>query len=237
MNGKTILLVEDNKKILDFNRQLLEGRGFVIRTAVTLAEAVSSVKNDPPDAVVLDIGMPDGSGLDFLLELRQGKIKNAGNPALAKQISRTPVLLLTNNSEAEDIVSGFKSGCDDYLAKPYTFEVLLVRLQRLLQSAEQIPETVTRGSLTLKYTQREAYINGKNLLLTPKDFALLQFFIQNENRLLSAQQLYETVWGQPMAGDSRALENAVSRLRRKLKDCGYSVSTEYGTGYRFERGR
>jgi len=239
MNGKAILLVEDSIKILDFNRRLLEGRGFVVYTAATISDAVETIRTNPPDAIVLDIGMPDGSGMDLLKELREGKIKHADNgkrPELAFQISKIPVLLLTDKGDNEDIVVGFESGCDDYLPKPYTFEVLLVRLQHLLQSAEQMPDAVTRGSLTLRYTQREAYLNGVDLMLTPKDFALLQFFVQNENRLMSAKHLYEAIWGQPMVGDSRAVENAVSRLRRKLKNSGYSISAEYGNGYRFERG-
>ena len=222
MIGKMILLVEDSKKIQNFNKRLLEGRGFTVCTAVTLAEARESLEKQTPNVIVLDIGMPDGSGLNFLRELRQ--------------TSKIPVLLLTGYGEEKDIVAGFQTGCDDYLPKPYTFEVLYVRLSRLLQAAEQIPETVSRGSLVLKLASREAYVNGVDLLLTPKDFALLQFLIQNENRLTSAKQLYETVWGRPMASDSQALGKAVSRLRQKMRGCGYTITAEYGTGYCFECG-
>jgi DNA-binding response OmpR family regulator len=222
MNGKLILLVEDNKKVQAFNKPLFMKRGFSVETAVTLAEAREAMQRQTPDAIILDIGMPDGSGLDFLGELRR--------------TSNIPVLLLTGYGEDKDIVAGFQTGCDDYLAKPYTFEVLHVRLLRLLQAAEQMPETVSRGSLILRLASREAYVNGVDLLLTPKDFALLQFLVQNENRLMSAKQLYETVWGRPMADDSQALGKAVSRLRQKLKGCGYTVIAEYGTGYCFGRG-
>jgi len=222
MIGKMILLVEDSKKILNFNKRLLEGRGFTVCTAATLAEAREVLETQAPNAIILDIGMPDGSGLDFLRKLRK--------------TSNIPVLLLTGYGEEKDIIAGFQTGCDDYLPKPYTFEVLHVRLLRLLQTAEQMPETVSRGSLILKLASTEAYVNGVDLLLTPKDFALLRFLIQNENRLMSAKQLYETVWGRPMASDSQALGKAVSRLRQKLKGCGYTVTAEYGTGYCFERG-
>ncbi|MCL2696318.1 MAG: response regulator transcription factor, partial [Clostridiales bacterium] len=179
--------------------------------------------NRLPDAIILDIGMPDGSGLDFLRELRRS--------------SKTPVLLLTGFGEAKDVVLGFQTGCDDYLPKPYTFEVLYVRLLRLMQNANQVPETVSRGLLTLWLTSGEAYINGENLMLTPKDFALLLFFVQNENCLMNMKHIYETVWGQPMSSDSRALIKAVSRLRQKLKGCGYIIAAEYGNGYCFERGQ
>jgi DNA-binding response OmpR family regulator len=222
MSGKLILLVEDSKKVQNYNRRMLADEGFAVETAMTLANAQAFLMSQKPDAVVLDIGMPDGSGLDFLRELRQ--------------TSKIPVLLLTGYGEAKDVVAGFETGCDDYLPKPYTFEVLLARLKRLLHSAEQVPEVVTRGLLTLKLTPREAFVNGVNLGLTPKDYALLQFFIQNENRLMTVETIYEKVWGRSMAGDSRALGNAVSRLRKKLRGCGHTISADYGNGYRFERG-
>ena len=207
---------------------MLESRGFSVETAMTLSAARTFFErktrrgNRLPDVVILDIGMPDGSGLDFLRELRR--------------TSKIPVLLLTGFGEAKDVVLGFQTGCDDYLPKPYTFEVLYVRLLHLMQNTSQVPETVSRGLLTLWLTSGEAYINGENLMLTPKNFALLLFFVQNEGRLISAKQIYETVWGQPMSSDSRALIKAVSRLRQKLKGCGYTISAEYGNGYCFEQG-
>lgn len=222
MNGKKLLLIEDNKKVQAFNVELLQEEGFAVETALTLAAARTCLSRQMPDAIILDIGMPDGNGLDFLKELRQ--------------TTNVPVLMLTGYGENSDVVKGFDSGCDDYLSKPYTFEVLHARLKRLLQRVEQVPKTVTKGSLTLKLTPREAYISGKDLLLTPKDFTLLQFFIQNENRLMNAEYIYENVWGHSMEGDSRALGNAISRLRKKLTGCGYTITADYGNGYLFGRG-
>ena len=222
MNGKTILLVEDDKKVQNFNKRLLAGEGFAVQTAMTLADVGAFLARQTPDIIVLDIGMPDGNGLDFLRELRQ--------------TSRIPVLMLTGYGETSDVIKGFESGCDDYLRKPYTFEELLARLKRLLYRAEQLPETVTRGALTLNILAKEAFLNGADLMLTPKDFALLQYFVQNEGRTLDRDVVYEKVWGRPMAGDSQALGSAVSRLRKKLTGCGYTISGEYRNGYRFERG-
>jgi DNA-binding response OmpR family regulator len=223
MSDKLILLVEDNKKVQNYNRRMLEDEHFAVEVAMTLAAAWEILSDVTPDAIVLDIGMPDGSGLDFLRELRERDV-------------RTPVLLLTGYGETRDIVAGFEAGCDDYLPKPYTFAVLLVRLRHLLRKVEQVPEAVSKGSLTLRIISREAYVGERNLRLTPKDFALLQFFVQSEDRLMDAATIYEKVWGQPMASDSQALSIAVSRLRKKLAGCGYTISAEYGEGYRFERG-
>ena len=222
MNRKTILLVEDDKKVQSFNKRLLAGEGFAVQTAITLADAGAFLARQTLDIIVLDIGMPDGNGLDFLKELRR--------------TSTIPVLMLTGYGESSDVLKGFDSGCDDYLKKPYKFTELLVRIKRLLYRVEQVPETVSRGSLTLRLASREAFVGGDNLDLTPKDYALLQFFVQNEGRIMQMAYIYETVWGQPMAGDSRALGNAISRLRRKLTGCGYTITADYGNGYVFERG-
>jgi len=222
MKKQTILLVEDNEKLSDGNRRVLEAEGYEVLTALTIAEARERLSNFTPDIILLDIGLPDGNGLDFLKEFRQK--------------SGIPVLMLTGYSETADIVKGFKGGCDDYLTKPYTFAELLVRLQRLLKNAERVPETVSRGLLTLRLASREAFVGSDKLDLTPKDYALLQFFVQNEERIMQMAYIYETVWGQPMAGDSQAISSAVSRLRKKLKGCGYTISAEYGTGYCFEPG-
>ena len=244
MSSKTILLVEDSKKVQNFNSRMLERSGFIVETAMTLADARAFLACQIPAAIILDIGMPDGSGLDFLREIRGDRIKQRNLDTCANselcimhyELSKVPVLLLTGYSETADIVKGFKRGCDDYLTKPYTFEVLLVRLEHLLEHAEQIPETITRGLLQLHFTPRKAFIDGRDLMLTPKDFACLQFFVQNEDRLLGAEHIYENIWGQPMGGDSQALQNAVSGLRKKLTGCGYTITAEYASGYRFERG-
>ena len=222
MSGKLILLIEDSKKVQNYNKKMLQRCGFEVETALTLAHAEALLKVKIPDAIVLDIGMPDGSGFDFLENLRL--------------VSKIPVLLLTGFSDTKDVVIGFKRGCDDYLTKPYTFEVLLARLERLLQRAEQIPETIKRDLISLDILSRKAFVKDVDLLLTPRDFSLLQFFIQNENRLLDTDFIYEKVWGHSMGEDSQALTNAISRLRKKLLGCGYTISMEYNTGYRFERG-
>jgi len=220
---KTILIVEDEALILENNRKAIIDAGYAALTAGSVAEARARLADGAPDAVVLDIMLPDGNGLDLLRELR-----NAGN--------KIPIIMLTAWGKPSDITMGLKLGANDYLTKPFTYDVLTARVEAMFRNVEQVPETVTRGLLTLKLTPREAYVNGTNLLLTSKEYALLQFFVQHENRIMSAGYLYESVWGQPMAGDSQALSSAVSRLRKKLRGCGYTISAEYRNGYCFERG-
>jgi len=220
MNRKQILLIEDDRQVQNYNKQMLKDEGFGVETAMTLAEARAFLKSGTPDAIILDIGMPDGNGLDFLREFRQ--------------TSKIPVLLLTGFGESKDIVIGFQTGCDDYLPKPYTFDVLLARLTRLLQSAEQVPETITKGRLTLKITPMLALVDGADIQLTQKEFALLQFFVKHENQPLSAEYIYEQVWGQSAAGDARQVKYQVSRLRKKLEGSGYALAVNRREGYCFE---
>ncbi len=220
MSDKLILLVEDSKKVQNFNKRMLERAGFAAASAMTLAAARACLAQQTPGAIILDIGMPDGSGLDFLRELRE--------------TSQIPVLLLTGYGETKDIVQGFQGGCNDYLTKPYTFEVLHVRLLRLLQNAEQVPETIAKGPFSLNLTSMIAYRNGEDMLLTQKEFALLLLFLQNEGKTMSAEYIYEKVWGQNMAGDIRAVKFQVSHLRKKIEGSGYAIPNLRGGSYRFE---
>ena len=219
MNRKTILLVEDDKKVQSFNKRLLAGEGFAVQTAITLADAGAFLARQTPDIIVLDIGMPDGNGVDFLKELRH--------------TSTIPVLMLTGYGESSDVLKGFDSGCDDYLKKPYKFTELLARIKRLLYRVELVPETVTRGRLTLKPAPMIALLDGEDILLTQKEFSLLMLFAQNEGKTMSAGYIYEQVWGREMMGDDRALQQRISSLREKIEESGYVIAAVRGEGYRF----
>ena len=217
---KTVLLVEDNADVQEFNKFLLEKQGFEVDTAYTLAAARGVIALRMPDAIVLDIGLPDGSGLDFLKELRK--------------ISKVPVLVLTGYGKDSDVVRGFKSGCDDYLSKPYTFAVLLARLEHMLQSTVQVPTLMIYGTLKLDVLGGKAFLHDADLLLAQKEFTLLVTLARNAGQTLDAGYLYEKAWGQPMNDNTSALKNMVYRLRKKIKGSGYDILAQRGQGYVFE---
>lgn len=221
MGKQMILLVEDNEQIVRGNERMFARKGYGTAAALTLAAARRAMREQPPDLIVLDIMLPDGSGLDFIAELRQA--------------SRVPVLLLTGLTTPEDVVRGLKAGGDDYLTKPYDFDVLLARAQALLRRAEQIPEMLTRGRLTLDVAAGIAALDGTDLLLTQKEFALLLLFTQNGERIISNEYLYEKVWKQPMLGNNQALKKTLYRLREKIKGSGWRIDLSRGEGYSFER--
>ena len=217
---KMILSVEDNEQVQSFNKRLLEKRGYSVRCATTLASARELFTSERPNAIILDIGMPDGSGLDFLREVRQ--------------VSKIPVLVLTGYGKDADVMTGFDAGCDDYMAKPYTFDILLVRLERLLKSAAEIPQRLTFGMLVIDVMSGQVFLDGDDLLLTQKEFALLLLFTQHEGKVMSVEYLYEKAWGQPGTDYMRALRNTASRLRKKISGSGYDIVAERGHGYSFE---
>jgi len=207
---KTILCVEDDKKILHNNTIMFKDSGYHVLTAETLAEAKEYLRSNMPDAIVLDIMLPDGTGLDLLKELRE-----AGN--------RIPVILLTARDKASDIEHGLRVGANDYLSKPFEYNVLLARVDTMFRNVEQTPEMITRGMVKLNISSMAVSVNGIDVGLTPKEFSLLQFFIQNEKRFLKAEYVYKKVWGQTMNNDNNAVKIAVSRLRKKLTGSDFII--------------
>ena len=224
MRKKWILCVEDNRKVQALNQMEFEERGYGVRLAFTLAEAREAVSRETPSLIILDIGMPDGSGMDFLRELR------AGHSAAAK----APVLMLTGYGEDTDVVAGFESGCNDYLAKPYTFPILFMRAKELLSRAERLPEALQKGPLLLDVVSGQVLLGGMDLLLTRKEFSLLLLLAQNEGKTVSVEYLYDKAWKQPLAGDKNAVQTAVSKLRKKIDASGYDIIAVRGHGYVFE---
>jgi DNA-binding response OmpR family regulator len=220
---RNILLVEDNKEIQEVNKNMLRQCGdYSVRLAKNLAEARERLTEAEPDIVVLDIMLPDGSGLDFLGELRQN--------------TYIPVLLLTALSEPCDTVKGLRAGGDDYLAKPYDNAEFLARIESLLRRASLPAKTLTKGRLTLNMISGLAYVNGKDLLLSHKEFALLLLLAQNEGKTISPEYLYEEAWGLPMK-DNGTLVKHISRLRKKLEDetSGCEIENMRGEGYCFRQ--
>lgn len=215
-----ILLIEDNEQILRGNERLLKRQGYEVLTALTLSEARTAVNKRIPDAIVLDIMMPDGSGLAFMRELRQ--------------TSQVPILLLTGLATPADVVRGLSQGGDDYLTKPYDFGVLLARVEALLRRASQVPETLTIGALRFDVMANQAFLGGENLLLTQKEFAVLLLMVKNQGKALLPEIIYKTVWKRPMGADDQAVKAVMSRLRKKLRDPAALQYDNEEAGYVFD---
>lgn len=218
---KKILLIEDNRQILEGNSYFLGTRGYTVAAAANLSEAYEIAGQFNPDIIILDIMLPDGSGLDFLAWLRRS--------------SDVPVLLLTGLSTPADMVDGLSQGADDYLTKPYDINVLLARIEALLRRAGRVPGTWEKGVLRLDISSAQAFLSGEDMLLTPKQFAILLLLARNEGRTISASYLYETVWNMPHTSDSNALWKQISHLKAKFADkSGIDLTVFRGDGYCLE---
>jgi DNA-binding response OmpR family regulator len=216
-----ILLVEDNQDIQEVNKNMLIRSGdYQVSLAENIAEARQHIAEAEPDIIILDILLPDGSGLDFLEELRQD--------------TDIPVLLLTALAEPGDAVKGLRAGGDDYLAKPYDNAELLARIESLLRRTARPPKILTKGKLALNIFSGIAAVDGKDLLLSPKEFAVLLLLARNEGETVSAEYLYKEIWGVPLT-DDRTLKKHVSQLRKKMErgPGGGEIENARGKGYRF----
>ena len=216
-----LLLVEDELLVQINNKMILERRGYTIRQAYTLTEANAIILEEHPFAIVLDIQLPDGNGIDFLQELRK--------------TSNVPVLMLTAMGTPEDVVSGLCAGGDDYLAKPYELSVFLMRVEALVRRASLIPDKLVIGPVVIDTASGRAFISGVDMRLQQKEYSLLQQFLQYPKKALSAEYLYEKAWGQKMLGDGNALRKAISNLRSKLEGSGYTIAVSRGKGYCFKK--
>lgn len=219
---RTVLCVEDDIQILRNNRDALTESGYAVLTAETLSRAREHLSKETPDAVLLDIMLPDGNGLDLLAELRA-----AG--------SRIPVVMLTAWGEPKDVSRGYKLGATAYLSKPFDYEALLAAIEGIFGNIEQVPEIIEKGALRLDVSASEAFVGDEDLLLTPKQFSLLLHFIQREGQTVTAEYLYGKIWGKSLNNDTSALKNVVYQLRKKLAGSGYTVTAERGEGYCFEK--
>ena len=216
-----LLLVEDEHLVQAGNKRVLERRGYSIKQAYTLAEARALVADEPPVAIVLDILLPDGNGLDFLQELRK--------------TSNVPVLVLTAMGTHEDIIKGLEAGGDDYLTKPHELSVFLKRVEALLRRASLIPDALTLGPLKLDTASGTAYLNSVDMALAKKEYSLLQLLAQHPEKLLGKEYIYEKVWNQDWLDGDSALINTVHRLRKKLAGSGYTITSERNEGYCLEK--
>ena len=219
----TILVVDDEAVLAEMVSMALRYEGWSVITAADGASAVSCARDVRPDAVVLDVMLPDMSGLEVLRKLREQ------NPAL-------PVLLLTAKDAIEDRIAGLTAGGDDYVTKPFSIEELVLRLRGLLRrtgiSAEGNGAQIVVGDLILDEDSHEVTRAGELIVLTSTEFELLRFLMHNPKRVLSKAQILDRVWSYDFGGRSNIVELYISYLRKKI-DSGRSpmIHTLRGAGY------
>jgi DNA-binding response OmpR family regulator len=217
-----ILVVEDSRRLAGIIKRGLLEEGYTVDSAYDGEEAEYMAETTPFDLIVLDIMLPKKDGIAVCRDLR------------AKNI-RTPILMLTAKDSVEDKVIGLDSGADDYLVKPFAFAELLARLRALLRR-EILPKVQKYevGDLALDPQSREAWRDGRRVDLTPKEFAILEYFMRRPNAVVTRTMLGENVWDYEFDGLSNIIDVYVRRLRKKIDREGEHslIQTVRGAGYR-----
>ena len=213
-----LLLVEDDKLIAATLKKELERHGFAVDCADNGVDAEFMGNEEPYDTVILDLGLPQRTGLEVLKNWR-----NQGN--------QLPVIVLTGRDAWHERVDGFKAGADDYLGKPFHHEELLMRIQALIKRSHNMPgQTIQSGTLDLNESRQEVTLaDGQIIPLTGTEFRLLRYFMLNPGKILNKSQLTEHVYEQSFDRDSNLIEVYVRHLREKLgQDL---IKTRRGQGY------
>ena len=221
MTAQRILIVDDEPPIVELARLYLEREGFHVESCGTAAAGLASAASLEPDLVVLDLMLPDGDGFAICRQLRA--------------TSRVPILMLTARADDVDKIVGLELGADDYVTKPFNPRELVARVKAILrrQSVEIAERDVLRvGPLDVDLSRHEASVNGQNLLLRAKEFALLAAFARSPGIVLSRERLLDDVWGYDYGGETRTVDVHVNHLRDKLKGSSLSIETVRGTGYK-----
>jgi two-component system OmpR family response regulator len=218
-----VLVVDDEQVLAELVTMALRYEGWQVFAAGDGATALALARKNPPDVVVLDVMLPDMSGLDVLAKLRQ-------------QIPGLPLLLLTAKDALEDRIAGLTAGGDDYVTKPFSLEELVLRLRALLRRTGVTTETssakIVVGDLVLDEDSHEVTRGGEVITLTATEFELLRFMMRNAKRVLSKAQILDRVWSYDFGGRSNIVELYVSYLRKKI-DSGREpmIHTLRGAGY------
>jgi two-component system phosphate regulon response regulator PhoB len=225
-----ILVVEDEKDVREMIRLNLKAAGFDVVEAGNGAEALALAKNDPPKVIILDLMMPEMSGVEVCRALRR-------NPST----SRIPVLMLTAKSTEEDKVVGFEVGADDYVTKPFSPRELVLRVRAVARrqpdqgAAKAAP--LKAGTIQLDRGSMIATIGTKKLPLTSTEFRLLELLLRRAGSIQSRDALLSEVWGYQANLDTRTVDTHIRRLRDKMGKAGALVETVRGSGYRLNNSR
>jgi DNA-binding response OmpR family regulator len=219
MGGARILIAEDEHGISSFLEAGLRANGFAATVVDDGESALALARSEQFDLLVLDLGLPSRDGLSVLEVLR-------------REGSRLPVVILTARSQLSDTVAGLDLGADDYVTKPFRFEELLARIRARLRHGGSEDRELRAGDVVLDLRTRRARVEGREVELSAREFALAEVFFRNPGHVLSREQLLSLVWGYDRDPGSNVVDVYVGYLRRKLG--GAVIGTVRGMGYRLE---
>jgi len=226
-----ILLVEDEPDIRKTLKYNFSRESYDVITAGSISEAENLSSNHQVDLIILDLMLPDGSGLDFCRAIKSDKEKKS-----------IPVIILTAKADEVDRVVGFELGADDYVTKPFSVRELVLRAKAVMkrgvnfqQDSNKDLEAYKFGDLELDLDSHQAFIKNQEINFTALEFRLLKHLIDRKGRVQTRDQLLGDVWGYSSSVTTRTVDTHVKRLREKLGEIGNHIQTIRGVGYRFSR--
>jgi two-component system KDP operon response regulator KdpE len=222
VNGARVLVVDDEPQILRALQLKLNGAGYTVETAATASEARIKASMRPPEAIILDVLLPDGRGTDVCRELRSW--------------SEVPILVLSAVGEEEEKIAALDAGADDYVTKPFSGDELLARLRAALRRTRPSTQPVVEvGDLRIDLERRQVTMGGKEIQLTPIEYDLLRLLAENEGKLMTHPTILREIWGPAYAEESNYLHVYVSHVRRKIEPDPARpryILNQPGVGYR-----
>jgi len=227
MSKERILIVDDEEDILELLRYILTREGYTVKLATTGEEAVKLSAQEKPDLIIMDIILPGMDGLQATRAIKK-----------SPDTSGVPVLMLSAKSEDADIVIGLELGADDYVTKPFSPAVLLARIKTLLrrtgkQEGDQSPIRI--GDLTIDVNQREVFVKGRPVKITPGQFRVLQALAQRPGWAFPRGQIVDEIHGWGYDVNDRSIDLHIVALRKKLGPCASYIQTVHGVGYKLSK--
>ena len=222
---KNILVVEDEPDLrttLEFN---LKSEGYKVNSAADGRGAINEIGKKVPDLVLLDLMLPDMSGLEVCKKIRK--------ESFSDQVS---IIMLTAKGEEVDRVLGFELGADDYVVKPFSVRELMLRISSILKRGSETnssKEQISIGDVEINLASHRVFISGLEIELTAKEFELLKYLAERNGRIQTREVLLEQVWGYNNSVTTRTVDTHIKRLRSKIGDVGSKIETVRGVGYRF----
>jgi DNA-binding response OmpR family regulator len=222
MKNINVLVADDEFRIRKLLAEFLQREGYKVLEAEDGEQAIDLMFNSKSkvDLVILDVMMPKYDGWFVLERIRE--------------FSTVPVVMLTARSDEYDQLKGFKLGADDYVTKPFSPSVLMARINKIIKREKVEASELVFGAIKMSLASREVFVSGKKIELTPKEFELLKFFIDNKGIALSRDKILNAVWNYDYFGDLRTVDTHIKQLRSKLGETASYISTVRSIGYRLD---
>ena len=218
-----ILIADDEIKIRETLKDYLTAKGFSVTLAKDGESAVYSAESESFDLIILDVMMPKKDGLTACKEIRE--------------FTDIPILFLSALGEEENLLKGYRFGGDDYIVKPFPLSVLCEKITAMIKRHKGVgaDHSISESGIMLSLKTRQAFCDGKEISLSPKDFELLLLLMQNKGAVLSRDIILNKIWGYDFDGDNRTVDTHIKRIRKALGDKASLIVTKSGLGYSFKK--